>query len=95
MLFTGYLSHEDLKDYLSKASMVIINKYRNQQNEHCFSTKLGEYLAAAKPVIITNVGEAMNWLENGRVHTSLSQRTQMHMPMLLCRRLAILMRLAR
>lgn len=65
LLFTGYLSNEDLKDYLSKASMVIINKYRNQQNTYCFSTKLGEYLAAAKPVVITNVGEAMNWLENG------------------------------
>lgn len=64
--FTGYLSNEDLKDFLSKASMVIINKYRNQQNEHCFSTKLGEYLAATKPVVITNVGEAMNWLESGK-----------------------------
>ena len=64
--FTGYLSHEDLKDYLSKSSMVIINKYHNQQNTYCFSTKLGEYLAAAKPVVITNVGEVVNWLENGK-----------------------------
>lgn len=63
--FTGYLSDEELKDYLSKASLVIINKYRTQQNQYCFSTKLGEYLAASKPVIITNVGEAMNWLEDG------------------------------
>ena len=53
-----------LKDYLSKAKMVIINKYSTQQNCYCFSTKLGEYLAAAKPVVITNVGEAMNWLKN-------------------------------
>lgn len=63
--FTGYLSDEELKDYLVKASLVIINKYRTQQNQYCFSTKLGEYLAASKPVIITNVGEAMNWLEDG------------------------------
>ena len=46
--------------------MVIINKYRTQQNNYCFSTKLGEYLAAAKPVVITHVGEAINWLENGK-----------------------------
>lgn len=46
--------------------MVIINKYHNQQNTYCFSTKLGEYLAAAKPVVITNVGEVVNWLENGK-----------------------------
>ena len=66
VFFTGYISDNELKDYLSKAQMVIINKYRTQQNHYCFSTKLGEYLAAAKPVIITNVGEVMNWLENGK-----------------------------
>ena len=58
------MRNEELKEYLSKASLVIINKYKTQQNQYCFSTKLGEYLAAAKPVIITNVVEAMNWLEN-------------------------------
>lgn len=65
VIFTGYISNDDLKDYLSKASLVIINKYPNQQNTYCFSTKLGEYLAAGKPVIITKVGEAMNWLKDG------------------------------
>jgi len=62
ILFTGYLSDAELRRYLSKASLVIINKYCTQQNEYCFSTKLAEYLAAGKPVIITKVGEAMNWL---------------------------------
>lgn len=41
---------------------MIINKYNTQQNRYCFSTKLGEYLALKKPVIITNIGEAMNYL---------------------------------
>ena len=62
--FTGYLNNEELRDYLSKASVVIINKYKTQQNIYCFSTKLAEYLAASKPVIITRVGEAMNWLSD-------------------------------
>ena len=66
IVFTGYLSDVEMKEYLSKAEMVIINKYRTQQNNYCFSTKLGEYLAAAKPVVITRVGEAMNWLEDGK-----------------------------
>ena len=66
IVFTGYLKEEELRYYLSKAALVIINKYRTQQNNYCFSTKLGEYLAAAKPVIITNVGEAMNWLEDDK-----------------------------
>ena len=65
IIFTGYLSNNELEDYLSKASLVIINKYKTQQNEYCFSTKLGEYLSAGKPVIITKVGEAMNWLIDG------------------------------
>lgn len=65
LIFTGYLTDEELRDKLSHASLVIINKYRTQQNKYCFSTKLGEYMAAGKPVIITNVGEAMNYLKNG------------------------------
>lgn len=65
VIFTGYIAEEELRSYLQKASLVIINKYHNQQNTYCFSTKLGEYMAAAKPVIITNVGEAMNWLKDG------------------------------
>lgn len=63
LIFTGYLTDEELRDKLSHASLVIINKYRTQQNKYCFSTKLGEYMAASKPVIITNVGEAMNYLK--------------------------------
>ena len=43
---------------------MIINKYVTQQNKYCFSTKLAEYLAAEKVVIITNVGEAVYWLKN-------------------------------
>jgi len=63
--FLGYISSEELREYLAKASLVIINKYPTQQNKYCFSTKLGEYMAAGKPLIITRVGEAMNWLTDG------------------------------
>ena len=44
LVFTGYLSETELKEYLSKASLVIINKYETQQNKYCFSTKLAEYM---------------------------------------------------
>ena len=66
VVFTGYLSDEQLKDYLRRATLVIINKYPNQRNTYCFSTKLGEYMAAGKAIIITEVGEAMNWLTPGK-----------------------------
>lgn len=63
--FTGYLTFDKLKKPLSEASLVILNKYPTEQNHYGFSTKLGEYLAAGKPIIITRVGEAMNWLSDG------------------------------
>ena len=66
VLFKGYLSDSELKDYLSMATLVLINKYDNLQNKYCFSTKLAEYLAAGKPVIITKVGESTNWLTNNK-----------------------------
>lgn len=62
IFFTGYLNEEELRRYQEGCSLVIINKYNTQQNRYCFSTKLGEYLALKKPVIITNIGEAMNYL---------------------------------
>lgn len=63
--FLGYLSNDEIRDYLCKAAMVVINKLPTQQNKYCFSTKLGEYMAASKPIIITDVGEAINWLTSG------------------------------
>lgn len=64
IVFTGFISDNQLMSFLQQASVVIINKYPTQQNQYCFSTKLGEYMAAGKSVIITDVGEAKNWLTN-------------------------------
>ena len=44
---------------------MIINKRPNLQNRYCFATKLGEYLLTGKPVIISDVGEAKNYLKDG------------------------------
>lgn len=65
VIFTGYIEEDLLRKYLSEATLTIINKYPTVQNKYCFSTKLGEYLAATKPVITTDVGEANRWLKNG------------------------------
>lgn len=63
--FEGYVTDDKLKDMLSKATMVIINKKKTQQNLYCFPTKLGEYLAAGKLVVLTRIGESVNWVTNG------------------------------
>jgi len=64
--FIGYVQGNDKRDWLSRAALVIINKPDNLQNRSGFSTKLGEYLAAGKAIIHTRVGEAQNYLEDGK-----------------------------
>lgn len=62
--FLGFLDDERLRQYQLNSSMFIINKHDTLQNRYCFATKLGEYLSAQKPVIMTNIGEANYYLEN-------------------------------
>lgn len=64
--FTGYLEKEELTYLQEHAFATIIYKNDNIQNKYCFSTKLGEYLMSGCPVITTNVGEAMFYLEDRR-----------------------------
>jgi len=64
--FVGYLKRDQVKNYLANASLVISNRPRSQQDYYGFSTKVGEYLASGTPLLMTNWGEAVNWLENGK-----------------------------
>lgn len=63
--FVGYLNRDQVKDYLAYASLVISNRPRSKQDYYGFSTKVGEYLASGTPLLMTNWGEAVNWLEDG------------------------------
>jgi len=49
---------------LSKAVMLALARPENKQAEGGFPTKLGEYLATGKPVVVTNVGEISVFLKN-------------------------------
>lgn len=62
--FLGYLPQDDLLKYMKGASLFIIYKNNNIQNQYCFATKLGEYLLSGNPVITTTVGEAKYYLTN-------------------------------
>lgn len=64
--FVGYLNRDQIKKYLTHASLVISNRPKSQQDYYGFSTKVGEYLASGTPLIMTNWGEAVNWLEDGK-----------------------------
>lgn len=63
--FVGYIDIKTLRKYQKNCVLTIINKYDTLQNKYCFSTKLGEYLSFARPVITTTVGEANNYLKDG------------------------------
>jgi glycosyltransferase involved in cell wall biosynthesis len=63
--FQGDISEEQLLSYQKYCSMVIINKFKNEQNLYNFPTKLGEYLALERPVITTAIGEMGKYLKDG------------------------------
>lgn len=62
VVFLGFLQNDEMIQYIKGASLFIIYKNDNLQNRYCFATKLGEYLLSGKPVITTNIGEAMCYL---------------------------------
>ena len=63
--YLGYISEEELLNWQETSFCFIINKYDSFQNQYCFATKLGEYLASERVVITTSVGEVVNYLKNG------------------------------
>lgn len=64
--FLGYLEDFEVQRYQRHCALSVIYKYPTQQNKYCFSTKLGEYLMTSRPVIITSVGEATHYLQDGQ-----------------------------
>lgn len=64
IFFLGQLKYTDSLRILSDADLIVLNKKENIQNHYGFSTKLSEYLYFAKPVIMTNTGEANYYLKD-------------------------------
>ena len=51
--------------YYSYASLAVINKSINKQNEYGFATKISEYLTYRIPLVLTPVGEVKNYFIDG------------------------------
>lgn len=64
IIFTGKIERDRMPSLLSNAMALALARPANKQAEGGFPTKLGEYLATGKPVIITRVGEIENFLHN-------------------------------
>lgn len=65
VIFTGRLERSEIPAYLNSAEALALARPSNKQSEGGFPTKLGEYLATGKPVIITNTGEIPLFLKDG------------------------------
>jgi glycosyltransferase involved in cell wall biosynthesis len=59
------MDRENLPDMLGNAIMLVLARPESKQAEGGFPTKLGEYLATGKPVVVTGVGEIGDYLHDG------------------------------
>lgn len=61
----GFVDREEVPNYLMNAKALCLARPDNKQAEGGFPTKLGEYLASGRPVIVTDVGEISDYLTDG------------------------------
>jgi len=65
VLLTGHLGREKVVEIINNAYCLALARPANIQAKFGFPTKLGEYLATNRPVIVTNVGDITLYLRDG------------------------------
>mgnify|MGYP000919109724 CR=1 FL=1 len=65
IIFTGELNRDNVIKWLNAAYCLALARPNNIQAKYGFPTKLGEYLAVGKPVVITAVGDIPIYLKDG------------------------------
>lgn len=65
IVITGRVSQADMPRYLSGAAVLALARPASLQAEYGFPTKLAEYLAAGRPVVVTRVGDIPLYLTDG------------------------------
>lgn len=63
--FLGAVTPSEMPALLCGARILALARPNNIQAKYGFPTKLGEYLATGKPVVVTSVGEIGEFLEDG------------------------------
>ncbi|HUQ67127.1 MAG TPA: glycosyltransferase [Flavitalea sp.] len=64
--FLGSKTPDEIPLILANADLLVLARPNNNQAKAGFPTKLGEYLASAKPVVITRTGEIPKYLVDNR-----------------------------
>lgn len=65
IVFTGRVHANEVPEYLNGADVLLLARPDNIQARYGFPTKLGEYLATGKPVIVTDTGDIAKYLVSG------------------------------
>ncbi len=66
VLLTGYLDRREVIRYLNRAYCLALARPDNIQAKYGFPSKLGEYLASGKPVVVTKVGDIPRFMTDGQ-----------------------------
>lgn len=64
VIFHGYATRDDIPSLLSNAKILALARPSGLQSLGGFPTKLGEYLATGKPVVVTAVGDIPQYLDD-------------------------------
>ena len=64
VIFTGRIHRDEIPRYFCNALGLVLARPDNIQAKGGFPTKLGEYLATGKPVVVTKVGEIPIYLKD-------------------------------
>lgn len=65
LIFTGFIDRDLLPEMLMNSSVLVLARPDNIQARGGFPTKLGEYLATSRPVIVTAVGDIPDYITDG------------------------------
>lgn len=65
VVFAGIVARAQLPGYLDPAGVLALARPPSLQASAGFPTKLGEYLATGRPVVVTRTGEIDTYLEDG------------------------------
>jgi len=65
VIFTGRIDREAIPPILCGATALALARPSTLQSKGGFPTKLGEYLATGRPVVVTRVGEINQYLKDG------------------------------
>ncbi|MHB2149531.1 glycosyltransferase [Calditrichota bacterium LG25] len=64
--FTGYVDREEIPCLLCQSDVLVLSRPNNIQARAGFPTKLGEYLATGKPVVVTKTSDIELYLKDGQ-----------------------------